>query len=165
MIIRLAQTADLPSIADIYNREVLHSTATLDTIVRTDEEWEEWLNEHIPNAFPAFVAVDDNDTNVLGWSSLKRWSPRVGYNRCVEVSVYVHHESRGLGVGKRLLEGLIEAAIERKYGYLAARIGAASTVSLKLHAKLGFEHVGTMRRVGEKFGEVVDVVLMGRILS
>ena len=165
MIIRLAQPVDLPGIAVIYDREVQHSTATLDTEVRTEVEWQQWLDEHPPERYPAFVAVSGDSNEVLGWSALKRWSPRRGYDRCVEVSVYVHHESRGLKVGQNLLQTLIDAAIERGHGYLAARIGAASAASLKLHAKLGFEHVGTMRRVGEKFGEVVDVVLMGRVLS
>jgi phosphinothricin acetyltransferase len=165
VIIRLAQTGDLSSIAAIYNHEVLHSTATLDTDVRSDAEWQQWLSEQEPERYPAFVATDEDGAKVLGWSSLKRWSPRRGYDRCAEVSVYVHKDSRGMGIGRQLLENLIKAATERGHGYLAARIGAASAASLKLHAKLGFEHVGTMRRVGEKFGEVVDVVLMGRILS
>ena len=165
MKIRLAKTVDLEAIAAIYNREVLHSTATLDTEVRSQQEWLVWLNEHPPDRLPVFVATPDDGDDVLGWSALKRWSPRKGYDRCVEVSVYVHHESRGLGVGRTLLQTLVDAGRERGYGYLAARIGAASTASLKLHASLGFDHVGTMHRVGEKFGNVVDVVLMGKVLS
>lgn len=165
MDIRLAKLGDLAAIADIYNREVIHSTATLDTDIQSEAYWVDWLAEHPPDRFPAFVATSDDDKNVLGWSALKPWSTRKGYNRCVEVSVYVHHTSRGIGLGRILLQTLIDAGIERGYGYLAARIGGASAASLHLHASLGFEHVGTMRRVGEKFGNVVDVVLMGKILS
>jgi phosphinothricin acetyltransferase len=72
----------------------------------------------------------------------------------------VHRDCRGAGVGRALLQGLIDRARAAGLGVLLARIVSQSDASLRLHESLGFQRIGTMRRVGEKFGRVLDVILL-----
>ena len=163
MVIRLAEPADLPAIAAIYDPEVLGSTVTLETDVRSPEEYRARLRAHPPARHPVFVA--DVAGQVVGWASLTAFSPRPGYDRCAEVSVYIHAAHRGCGHGRALLQHLVAVAPSCGVLHLLARIEGSAKPSLALHAAAGFERVGTLRRVGEKLGRVVDVVLMERVLD
>lgn len=163
MVVRPAEARDLPLIAAIYDREVLHTTVTMDTVVRTADEYRAWLETHPVNRYPVFVCELDGE--VRGWASLTPYSPRRGYDRCAEVSVYVHHQFRGQGLGLALLQRLVDVAPSCGVFHLLARIESTGSASLGLHASAGFRRVGLLSRVGEKFGQVVDVVLMERVLD
>ena len=159
--IRTAAHADLPGILSIYNREVLVSTATYDTVPRTEAEHRTWFSVHGPD-YPVFVA--DLDGAVIGWASLSPWSDRAAYARSAEVSEYVDEEHRRMGVGRRLLQKLIDAGRAHGYHALLARISADNEASVRLHAQLGFFVAGTLREVGEKFGRTLDVCIMELII-
>lgn len=158
MDIRSATRDDLGAIFEIYEDEVLHGVATFDMSPFTNGEREEWFQKHCTPRYPAIVM--DHNGAVVGWAALSQFSTKRAYDRTAEVSVYVHKAHRGKGVGKRLLEELIRLGGECGLGVLLARIAAEQVPSLGLHLSLGFQHVGTMRRVGEKFGRVLDVELL-----
>ncbi len=165
MRIRTARYADLEAIADIYNGEVLGSVATMDTVPRSAAEFEAWLEDHPPHTYPVFVAEAGGDGTVVGWASLTAFSLRLGYQRCAEVSVYVHRDQRAAGIGTALLSELVRVAPSVGIRHLLARIESSGEASLRLHARHGFERVGTLHDVAEKFGRVLDVVLMERRLG
>jgi L-amino acid N-acyltransferase len=157
--IRLARPEDLPAIAEIYDFEVLHTCATFDTEPLSLEDRRRWLDSHVPSRHPVVVA--ELEREIAGWASLSSWSSKCAYARAAEVSVYVHRERRGQGVGKALLLELIERGREVGLGVLLTRICTADgEASLRLHERVGFQRVGTMRRVGEKFGRILDVELL-----
>jgi phosphinothricin acetyltransferase len=157
MQVRAAGREDLPRILDIYNREVLVSTATYDTVPRTPAEHRKWFSLHDAD-HPVLVA--DSGGEVTGWASLSPWSDRAAYARSVEVSVYVAEEHRRKGAGRLLLQALIDAGRAHGYRALLARISADNEASIRLHAELGFAVVGMLREVGMKFGRVLDVSIM-----
>jgi len=161
IVVRAAREADLPRIRQIYNHEVLTSTATYDTQERTEAEQRTWFAHH-GGAHPVFVA--EKDGTVCGWASLSPWSDRAAYGRSAEVSEYVAVEWRRRGVGRRLLETLIEAARAHRHHALLARISADNTASIAMHAELGFFVAGTLKEVGIKFGRMLDVTIMELIL-
>ncbi len=160
--VRPALSGDLPRMLAIYNREVLVSTATYDTIPRTDEEQEKWFAHH-DGAHPVLVA--EQSGVVTGWASLSPWSDRPAYDATVEVSVYVAEEHRGRGIGRQLLAALVQAARRLGHHALLARISADNEVSIRLHESLGFVPVGLMREVGRKFGRILDVSIMELIVG
>lgn len=159
---RLAERRDAEAIRAIYNREVLGSTVTFDLVPRTLDEQIEWLDRHA-GGHPAIVAIDADGT-VVGFGSLSPWRPRPAYSPTVEDSVYVHHEQRGRGIGRVLLEELVRLAQAHGFHSVLARIVGGHEASIGLHAACGFEITGVEREVGRKFGRWLDVVLMQRML-
>ena len=157
MNLRDATVADLPAIVDIYNYEVANSTATFDTIAVTVDERTAWLARHRETPRHPVLVVQADGGAVAGWAALSAWSDRCAYARAAEVSVYVHRDHRGKGIGRQLLMALIERGRAAGLGVLLARISMDGDASVKLHESLGFGRIGTMRRVGEKFGRILDV--------
>jgi phosphinothricin acetyltransferase len=162
MQVRLADLDDAEAIRAIYNPEVLESTVTFDLVPRTLEDQQRWLDEH-SGAHPAVVAVDGE--SVVGFGSLSEYKPRPAYRTSVEDSVYVHRAYQGKGVGKLLLASLLDLAVDHGFHAVFARIVGNHEASIGLHAGLGFEHVGTEREVGRKFGQWLDVVIMQKLLT
>ena len=155
--IRLATTEDIPFITDVYNDAIINTTATFDTEVKSIEDRMLWFKNHDGN-HPIIVA--ENDGVLSGWASLTAWSDRCAYNGTAEVSVYVHKEHRGRGIGKALLEILILKGESKGLHYLLSRIASGNEASIHLHTIFGFRHIGIMKEVGFKFGNYVDVHLM-----
>jgi len=160
--LREATEADLGAILDVYNDAVLHSTATFDLEPRTWAEQQRWFQEHRP-PYAIFMAAA-GDT-IFGWGSLSRFRPRPGYRFTAEDSIYVRQDFRGRGIGASLLELLIEAASRGRFHSVMALIDGDNAVSVRLHERLGFRHVGTFREVGFKFGRWLDVVHMQRMVE
>lgn len=158
MRIRPATRTDLPAIAAIYNHEVRGGVATFDTVEVSLEERRVWLDRHASPRHPVIVADDAGE--VLGWATLSPWSERCAYARAAEVSIYVAPDHQGRGIGGALLGDLIERGRAAGLGVLLARIVAAGDGgSRRLHERHGFVHIGTMHRVGEKLGRILDVEL------
>jgi phosphinothricin acetyltransferase len=102
---------------------------------------------------------------VAGYAYAGAWRPRPAYRHTVENSVYVAPGMQGRGIGLALLATLIARCTEGGRSQMVAVIGnSANAGSLGLHERLGFERVGVLRRVGFKFGQWVDTVLMQRAL-
>lgn len=164
--IRAAEDRDLPAIMDIYNHEIRNTTSTFDTEPVTLENRRAWLAAHQSPRHPALVAAFAPDGSrqkdeivLAGFGTLSAWSERCAYARAAEVSVYVHRDARRRGVGRAILDGLIARARDAGLGVLLARICAEGEGSIALHRSLGFEPIGIMRRVGEKFGRILDIEL------
>ena len=162
MEIRLASPGDGEAIRAIYNVEVLGSTNTFDMVARTREQQEAWLLEH-RGVHPAIVAVDD-DRTVLGFASLSYYRDRHAYATTAECSVYVGAAHRGAGIGRALLEELVERATLHGFHTLIARIGGDNDASVALHKACGFEPVGVEREIGRKFNRWLDVQVLERML-
>ncbi len=159
MRIRPATERDIPAIFQIYNEQVLHGTATFDTVPTTDDaDQRAWFDAHGDARYPVIVCEEEG--KVIAWASSSAWSGRCGYERAAEVSEYVHKDHRGRGIGTKLLIELIDRARESGVAVLIARIEAGGEASLHMHRGLGFRDIGVMRRVGLKFGRILDVVLL-----
>jgi phosphinothricin acetyltransferase len=163
MKVRAATEADLAAIFAIYDDEVLHGTATFDTQPRTPAERIEWFRSDGGGRYPLLVGEVDGE--VVGWARLYAWSPRPAYNRTAENAVYVARGHRGKGISRALMKELMRLAPARGVQVLVARVVEGNPASLALHEKLGFRTIGVMRRVGEKFGRLLDVRLMDRHLD
>jgi L-amino acid N-acyltransferase len=152
----------LEAITDIYNEAVLTTTATFDTEPLTLNDQRLWLSEH-DDKFSVFVAKKKKI--VVGWASLSKWSGRCAYSDTAEISIYIKEGYRGKGVGTMLINKLLEEGKKAGIHTVLARIAEGSEASIRLHQSAGFEYVGVMREVGKKFGKLLDVHLMQRILK
>ena len=159
--IRPAKVEDLDVITEIYNDAIENTVATFDTEPKTLEEQRVWFTNHIPK-YPILVA--EQDGLVAGWASLSKWSEKDAYSETTEGSLYVKKGYRGQGIGKRLLEAIIQEGKKAGFHSVMARIAEGGEASIHLCESVGFRHVGTMKEVGRKFGKLLDVYLMQKIL-
>jgi L-amino acid N-acyltransferase YncA len=162
--IRLATSADLPAINDIYNHYVAHSTCTFQTEPETPADRRAWFDHHGP-AHPVTVAEDPLTGQVLGWSCLGEFKSRCAYRMTVENSVYIRHDLHGRGLGRMLLTDLIARAAALGHRSIIGIIAADQPASLALHEKLGFQKVAQLRQVGFKFDRWIDTVYVQRMLD
>jgi phosphinothricin acetyltransferase len=161
MEVRLVRRGDAEAIRQIYNHEVTGSTVTFDLVPRSLESQLAWVDAHT-GAHPAVVAVDAGA--VVGFGSLSAYRDRPGYATTVEDSVYVHHEHRGRGAGRVLLEELLRLARDHGFHAVMARIVDNHEASIALHRTCGFDLVGVEREVGRKFGRWLSVAVMQRMV-
>ena len=160
--IRRADVGDLPAITDIYNEAILTTTATFDTEPKELADRRHWFDSH-GERHPVLVALLDG--NVVGWTSLSKWSDRCAYDGTAETTFYVKSEFRGKGIGRLLKSKIISEARRIGYHSLIARVAEESTASLHLNQEFGFVMVGTLREVGRKFGRLLDVHILQKMLN
>lgn len=159
MDIRDAVEADIPAITDIYNHAVVNTTAIWNDTEVDVANRKNWLADRAKLGYPVLVAVDAN-RQVVGYASFGDWRAFDGYRHTVEHSVYVRFDQRGKGTGEALMKSLIERARNIGKHVMVAGIEAENLGSVRLHEKLGFEHVGHLKQVGMKFGKWLDLTFM-----
>jgi len=155
--IDIATKQDLNRIVEIYNWAIENTSATFDTDRKTTQSQLGWFDSH-DEKHPVIVARENG--RVLAWGSISPWSDRCAYSGTGEISFYVDPDFHRKGIGFNILKRLIEIGKEKNFRTLVSRIAGKSEASVHLHKKLGFSNIGTMKNVGKKFDEIIDVHLM-----
>ncbi|KAI0722866.1 GCN5-related N-acetyltransferase [Earliella scabrosa] len=154
---------DLSAILDIYNDEILNGTATFHTIPQTIAERVQWLANTQGKQYPCMVAeVMDEMTGgnrIVAYCNLWHYKERPAYDGTAELSLYVHKDFRGRGIGERLLDRTLEEARKQgdRFHTIIAGVTTENTRTTKFWAEHGFELKGTLKEVGRKFGRWLDV--------
>ncbi len=162
--IRPATPADAGAIAAIYGHHVLHGVGTFDETPPGAEEMAARMAAVAETGLPWFVAQVGDE--ILGYACARPYNPRSGYRFCVEDSVFVAPGACGRGLGRQLLTAVIDACTALGRTRMVAVIGdSGNQASIRLHAALGFQHVGILSRIGFKAERWLDVVLMQRELA
>jgi L-amino acid N-acyltransferase YncA len=153
--IRAMRSDDWPLVRDIYSQGIATANATFET---DSPEWSRWNQGHLQDC--RLVAQDSQ--RILGWAALSPVSGRCVYSGVTEVSVYVGSMARGCGVGKMLLQSLVEQSERSGIWTLQAGIFPENLPSLALHRSCGFREVGRRQRLGQLAGVWRDVLLLER---
>jgi L-amino acid N-acyltransferase YncA len=151
--VRALSAEDFPAVAAIFAEGIATGVATFETVVPS---WQEWDARHLPEH--RFVAELNGE--VVGWCAVVPYSGRAVYRGVGEESVYVAERARARGVGRALLERVIESARVGGLWTVQAGIFPDNTPSLELHRRLGFREVGVRERIGQLDGAWRDVVLL-----
>lgn len=160
--LRLATDSDMHAILEIYNDAILHTTAVYDYEPHTLEMRQEWFDAKKQQKFPVFVAEDNNE--VVGFSSIGTFRAWAAYQFTVENAIYVRSDQQGKGIGKLLMQPLIDASRELGIHTIVAGIDAGNAVSLRMHQRFGFEEVAHFKQVGWKFDKWLDLKFMQLVL-
>lgn len=160
--LRPAELSDLDAITEIFNEAILTTTASFHLEPRTKDQQLRWFEEHGPR-YPILVA--ELDGTVVGWASLSRWSERRAYDGTAETTFYVEEQHRRQGIGRKLKEAIIAEARRLGLRTLIAQAAEESHESLHLNESFGFERVGTLKKVGFKFGKLLDVHILQLMLE
>ena len=153
MLVRPLHPDDYPAVAAVFAEGIATGLATFETEV---PGWDEWDASPLPDH--RFVAELDGE--VVGWIAVVPYSRRAVYRGVGEESVYVAERARGSGIGRALLETMIESARNGGLWTLQAGIFTDNGASLALHRALGFREVGIRERIGRLDGVWRDVVLL-----
>ncbi len=156
--IRPTVPADLLALLDIYNHYVVHTPITFDVEPRTLAQRQEWLDQFSATGrYRCFVA--DRGGRAVGWACSARFKDKEAYATSIETSIYLAPGEGGRGLGRRLYQTLFDALqgedIHRAFG----GVTLPNEASTGVHRALGFEHLGTYREIGRKFGRYWDVAL------
>jgi phosphinothricin acetyltransferase len=150
--------ADWHDVRRVYAEGIAAGDATFEADV---PDWSHWDHSHRPEC--RLVARDAASGRVIGWTALTLVSSRRVYAGVAWESVYVAAEWRGRGVGRALLEAMIEASEAAGYWTLQAGVLVENAASRALHARVGFREVGIQRRLGrDRDGRWRDRVLLER---
>jgi phosphinothricin acetyltransferase len=152
------------AILEIINDAIAHSTSLYEYRPRSLESMRGWFEVKTRGRYPVLGAVADSGA-LLGFASYGTFRPHAAYKYSIEHSVYVDRASRGQGVGEALMLRLIERANEQQYHLMVGGIDLENQASIALHEKLGFEHAGTLRQAGFKFGRWLDLAFYRRQLA
>jgi L-amino acid N-acyltransferase YncA len=146
---------DWPEVLRIYREGLATGNATFETNV---PDWEAWNASHLSS--PRLVARSQG--KVVGWCALSPHSPRPVYRGVAWVSTYVEQGARGRGIGRALLQAMIERSERAGIWTLQAGVFPENLASLSLHRRCGFRAVGVRERIG-RLGETWrNVVLLER---
>ena len=160
--LRDATDDDAAAIAEIYNESIRVATATMDTALKTALD--------IRRQMKAFsnregYMVLESDGAVIGWGVIKLYSPRPGYSRCAETSVFLRGSELRRGYGSRIKRVLIERCRAYGYRHLIARIWADNEASIAYNRNFGYELVGIQREIGYIDGHWQDIAVMQLVLE
>lgn len=160
LTLRDATADDLAAIAALYGREVRTGTATFELDPPSTDDMAGRMAAVRRHGLPWLVA--EADGVFAGYAYASPFRPRPAYRYGVEGSIYVEADARGRGVGRALLEALIDQVRAMGLRHVIGAISDSETsqASIALHRSLGFEPVGVYRQVGWKFDRWLDVTLM-----
>ncbi len=163
--IREATEADLPHIREIYNYYVANSMVTFDEEPQTLKQLRDKFRHAMKFPYPWIVAVSPSG-QILGYAYVSPWKPKAAYRFTVENSIYLGPASTGKGLGRALMQELLDrcraAGIKEVIAVIADK---GAEASLALHAAFGFTEVGRMGKVGYKFERWIGTVLMQKSLK
>lgn len=158
-----ATPADYAEITAIYADYVLHSTVTFEVQPPGVHEIGARVQNVAKEGLPYYVARWDNQ--VVGYAYATNYRSRPAYRHTAEDSIYLKTGFAGRGIGRALMQHVLDASAAAGRRQMIAVIGdSGNTASIALHTRMGFAHVGVFKDVGYKFGRYIDTVLMQKTL-
>jgi L-amino acid N-acyltransferase YncA len=163
--IRPSRDEDVAAITAIYAHHVLHGTGTFEEEPPPEAVMAQRLADVHSRGW-AWLVAEAPEGTVLGYAYYTQFRDRSGYRHCAEDAIYVRDDVRGQGVGKALVQALLDRAEAAGFRQMLAVIGDSENVgSIGLHVSLGFRQAGVLRAAGVKFGRWLDVVFMQRAVG
>ena len=138
LFFRDADIDDLPEIVSIYNSTVAGRLVTADTTPVSVESKVNWFNVHTPDRRPLWI-VEDEQHEIIGWVSFQDFYGRPAYDGTAEISIYLHPNERGKGLGNIILQHCSTKCKELNIHTLLGFIFAHNKPSIQLFLNLGFK--------------------------
>jgi len=147
--------SDWEQVRAIYLEGIRSGHSTFETEAPS---WERWDEGHLQIAR---LVMREGET-IVGWAALSPVSRRAVYRGVAELTVYVSENARGRGIGRALLEALIDKSENNGIWTLQASIFPENVASVQLHLRCGFREVGRRERIAMMNGVWRDMLLFER---
>ncbi len=162
--IRRGRPSDLDAIARIYNHYVTSTHVTFDLEPPEAEQRRAWL-EQFSDSGRHRLFVADAGEGALGFACSTAFKPRAAYDVSVETTVYLDPEAVGGGIGRQLMQTLLDALTHAGAHRAYAGVALPNEASEALHRKLGYRRLGVLTEVGRKFDRYWDVAWYEKCLG
>lgn len=156
-----AQIQDLPAIVAIYNSTIESRMVTADLEPVSIESRKTWFTEHNPERRPLWI-VQNELNEIVGWVSFQDFYGRPAYNGTAEISIYLHQQQRGKGLGKQVLQYSMDKSEQLGIHTLLGYVFAHNEPSLKLFRHAGFEDWGHFPRIAILDGIERSLIILGK---
>ncbi|HEX8511317.1 MAG TPA: GNAT family N-acetyltransferase [Propionibacteriaceae bacterium] len=160
--IRDGNARDGEACAALYAPYVENTAVTFEVVPPTPSQMSRRIEAAVRTH--AWLVLEDQGV-VLGYAYGGPHKERAGYRWACESSVYLELGRRRTGAGRALYTELLERLARRGFRTVLAGMTVPNDASEGLHMTLGFEPVGTYRRIGWKLGRWHDTVWMQRPLD
>lgn len=165
LLIRPSRDGDVEAMLAIYRRHIRRGVS--DNVEETGMPEPDDLRDRRKNLrshrLPHLVAIYGGE--VVGYAYVVPFRKRPAYRYTVKHSIYVHHEHLGRGIGRALMQELIDACAAAGFRQMIGYIDGENTASLKMHEKFGFSSAGLLRGVAYRYGRWSDSVMVQRSLG
>jgi len=158
MIIRPAKKADAAALADIWNPAIRDSLATFNCVEKSLHEIERMIEQKDAAGHGFFVA-EENESQ-LGFAYYGQFRGGIGYAHTMENTIYLAPETKGRGVGRKLMNALENHAKGAGAHSMFAGVCAENLAGLAFHEAVGYTEVARLNEVGRKFNQWLDLVLL-----
>ena len=159
--VRRAIPADVMEMLQIYNQGIEDRIATLEEETKNYDYMTKWYDEH-QGRHAALVAKKDD--MLIGWASLNPYSHRCAYHGVADLSIYIHREYRGQGIGSILLKALEEEARNNEFYKIVLFTFPFNQSGQGLYQKMNYRTVGVFENQGVLDGKPIDVMIMEKLL-
>ena len=169
MKIRSAAPEDAKRLLEIYAYYVANTAVSFEYDVPSEAEFRSRI-ENTLEKYPYLVLEEDGIPRGYAYAGV--FKARAAYARSCEVSVYVDHDAKRRGYGRRLYEALEERlktqGILNMYACIAYPVAEdeyLSRDSERFHRRLGFRTVGEFRQCACKFGRWYNMIWMEKLIG
>jgi phosphinothricin acetyltransferase len=165
ILIRPSRESDVDAMLAIYRRHIRRGIeeGVDDSGTPEPDDLRDRRKNLRDRRFPHLVATRDGE--VVGYAYVVLFRKRPAYRFAVKHSIYIHHEHLGRGIGRLLLQELVDACAAAGFRQMIGYIDADNAGSLALHEKLGFARVGLLPAVAYRYGKWADTVMVQRSLG
>ncbi|HVF33564.1 MAG TPA: GNAT family N-acetyltransferase [Acidimicrobiales bacterium] len=164
-VVRDAVDEDLPLITELFNALIPSTTIAWRDEPADEAEMSAWFATQQEQGNPVLVAeLDDQVVGYTTWAWFRGGARFPGYRHTRELTIHVSTDRHGRGVGRTLLEALVDRARAADVRVLVAGVDAENEPSIGFHERLGFVEVARMPEVGRKFDRWLDLVLLQRVI-
>lgn len=165
VLIRPSRDTDVDAMLSIYRYHIRHGVAKdADGNGEPDpDDLRDRRKNLRQSRLPHLVATFRGE--VVGYAYAVLFRKRPAYRYTAKHSIYVHHAQTGRGVGRLLLQELIDACAAAGFRQMIGYIDSDNAPSLALHEKFCFTRVGLLRGVAYRYGRWSDTVMVQRSLG
>jgi phosphinothricin acetyltransferase len=152
----------LEEILQIYNYYVKNTTASFHVHTPTLEEMRDMVFS-TDEKYKTYIIKDKKQ--ICGYVYIHKYSNREAYDITAEVSIYLQQNYIKKGIGSTALNYIENHARQHGIHSLLAIICGQNEASIRLCSQNGYIKCAHFKEVGEKFGQLLDIVAYQKIIN